>query len=136
MLLALSRGNHPMTLDFNENDCARESHPGVWVFKGKYAVLLVIGAALFLMLFRICASSGIDFLPNVAISLIPTGLMAAWVAFFVNGKLPSYTQDLLIFGRFLFRSWLYRQGIIHRPPGFAISSPPPLHPDEFNEEAR
>ena len=122
------------SLEFNDNDCARESRPGVWIFQGRYAVLLVIGASAFLMLFKIVSNAGFDFLSTVAISLVPLALMSLWVAFFVNGKPVSYTYDLLLLGRFRFRAWLYRQGIIHRAPGFALLSPAPPHPDEFNSE--
>jgi hypothetical protein len=118
-------------LEFNENDCAREGKPRFWVFQGRYAALVVVGAFLFLMLFKILSSAGVDFWPTVAVSLIPMGLMALWVTTCVNGKAPSYTLDWLLFGRFKLRCWMFRNGIIQRAPQFNIRVARPPHPSEY-----
>ena len=56
------------------NDNAREGRPGVWIFQGRSVVLLVIGAGLFVGLFRILDFAGIDLPLNFALSLLPLAM--------------------------------------------------------------
>ena len=104
------------------NDNAREGRPGVWIFQGRSVVLLVIGAGLFVGLFRILDFAGIDLPLNFALSLLPLALMTVYVWRFVNDKPASYAQDLLAWHLFRFRQWLYMNGALDRPPSFWIRS--------------
>jgi hypothetical protein len=123
-----------MELGYNPNDCARQAHPSFGVFRGRYAALVAVGALMALMVFFALSRAGVDFFPTLAISLVPMGLMAAWVILFVNGKPKSYTFDLMLFGRFVFRVWLYRNGLIPRPPMFNIAPIKPEHPTKWSHE--
>jgi hypothetical protein len=120
-------------LEWNDNDAARqEARPSFGIFRGRYAVLVVAGALCFLMLFKILSSWGVDFGPTIVLSLLPMGLFTLWVATCVNGKAPSHTFDLMLLGRFVFRCWMFRHGIIQRAPALNIRVPAPPHPSEFN----
>jgi hypothetical protein len=68
------------SLEFNDNDSARQAKPSFGIFRGRYAVLVVVGALCFLMLFKILSSWGVDFGPTIALSLMPMGLFTLWVA--------------------------------------------------------
>jgi len=120
----------------NANDNAREGRPGVWIFQGRSVVLLVIGAGLFVGLFRIMDFAGIDLPLNFALSLLPLGLMTLYVWRFVNDKPVSYAQDLLAWHLFRFRQWLYTSGALDRPPPFWIPSAELPAPAQFKEESR
>jgi hypothetical protein len=119
------------SLEFNDNDNAREGKPRFWVFRGRYAVLVVVGAILFMMLFGILSHMGVDFVPTLVLSTVPMALFALWVAFFVNGKPDSYSWDLLLWGRFKLRVWLFRHAILPYPPQFNLRALAPAHPTEY-----
>ena len=118
-------------LEWNDNDCAREARPRLWMFRGRYTVLVVVSAMLFMMLFGIFSHLGVDLVPTIALSLAPGGLSVLWVVTCVNGKPESYTWDLLLFGRFQLRQWLFSQGVIGRPPEFNLRGLAPQHPTEY-----
>jgi hypothetical protein len=118
------------------NDNAREGRPGVWIFQGKSVVLLVLGAGLFVGLFRILDFAGIDLPLNFALSLLPLALMTVYVWRFVNDKPASYAQDLLAWHLFRFRQWLYMSGALDRPPSFWIRSGELPAPAQFKEESQ
>src|SRR5580704_11711406 len=125
-----------MPLEMHANDNAREGRPGVWIFQGRSVVLLVIGAGLFVGLFRILDFAGADLPINFALSLLPLGLMTVYVWRFVNNKPVSYAQDFLNWHLFRFRQWLYMSGVLDRPPSFWIRNGAFPVPDEFKEENR
>ena len=123
-----------MPLEMHSNDNAREGRPGVWIFQGRSVVLLVIGVAAFVALFRMLDAAGVDLPFNIALSLLPLALMAFYVWRFVNDKPPSYAQDLLFWHLFRFRQWLYMQGAIDRPPSFWAKSGELPAPNQFKEQ--
>ena len=86
-----------MALPIHSNDNAREGRPGLWIFQGRSVVLLVVGVAAFVGLFRTFDSTGLDLPINAVISLVPLLVMGAFVQFFVNGKPASYAFDSLLF---------------------------------------
>ena len=123
-----------MPLQMHSNDNAREGRPSVWIFQGRSVVLIVIGAGLFIGLFRILDVAGVDWPLNIALSILPLALCAFFVWRFVNGKPPSYAWDLLILSLWRFRSWLFLKGALDRPPAFWIRGQMPRHPNEFSSE--
>ena len=124
-----------MPLELHPNDNAREGRPRVWIFQGRSVVLLVIGVGLFVGLFRILDVVGIDWLPDVLISLLPLALTTLFVWRLVNDRPSSYAADLLAWHLFRFRQWVYRRGALHRPPSFWIRCGELPHPDQFKEES-
>jgi hypothetical protein len=124
-----------MALELHPNDNAREGRPGIWIFHGRSAVLLVIGAGAFVGLFRILDAAGVDWVLNIVISLLPLALMTFYVWRFVNDRPASYAADLLAWQLFRFRQWIYRRGALARPPSFWIRPVAFLHPSQFKEES-
>jgi hypothetical protein len=118
----------------HSNDNAREGRPSLWIFQGRSVVLLVIGAGVFIVLFRILDATGVDWLLNIYLSILPLGLTTLYVWLFVNGKPSSYACDLLMFAIWRSKSWLYLNGALDRPPAFWIRSRSPRHPSEFSSE--
>ena len=116
-------------------DNAREGRPGVWIFQGRSVVLLVIGAGLFVGLFRILDFAGVDLPLNFALSLLPLAMMTVYVWRFVNDKPVSYAQDLLAWNLFRFRQWLYMSGALDRPPSFWIRNGELPASAQFKEES-
>jgi hypothetical protein len=126
-----------MALQLRPNDNAREGRPSVWIFSGRSVVLLVIGVALGISLFRIASVQwGLETIPSLVIGILPLGLITAFVAFFVNGKPESYAIDLAFWGLFRLHSRLYVTGIIDRTPEFWIRPKSPRHPSEFSVKGR
>ena len=125
-----------MSLEIHANDNAREGRPGVWIFQGRSVVLLVIGAGLFVGLFRILDFAGADLPLNFPLSLLPLALMTVYVWRFVNDKPVSYAQDLLTWHLFRFRQALYMSGALDRPPSFWIRSGALPASDETKGESR
>ena len=66
-----------MALQMHSNDNAREGRPSVWIFQGRSVVLLVIGAGMFIGLFRILDAAGVDWPLNIAVSILPLALMCS-----------------------------------------------------------
>jgi hypothetical protein len=108
----------------------------VWIFQGRSVVLLVIGAGLFVGLFRILDFAGADLPLNFSLSLLPLTLMTVYVWRFVNNKPVSYAQDLLTWHLFRFRQGLYISGVLDRPPSFWIRSGVLPFSNETKEESR
>jgi hypothetical protein len=125
-----------VSLEIHANDNAREGRPGVWIFQGRSVVLLVIGAGLFVGLFRILDFGGVDLPLNFAVSLLPLAMMTVYVWRFVNDKPASYAQDLFAWHLFRLRQWLYMSGALDRPPSFWVRSGLLPAADEFKEESR
>ena len=120
-----------MALAIHSNDNAREGRPGLWIFQGRSVVLLVVGVAAFVALFRIFDSAGLDLLINAVISLVPLLVMGAFVQFFVNGKPASYAFDSLLFLIWRAKGCLYMAGCLDRPPVLWILTRKPAHPKEL-----
>ena len=125
-----------MALQMHSNDNAREGRPRVWIFQGRSVVLLVIGAGIFVGLFRILDAASVDWPLNIAVSILPLALCALFVWRFVNDKPSSYAWDLFMLGVWRCRSWLYLKGALERPPAFWIRGCLPRHPSEFSSEGQ
>ncbi len=123
-----------MPLELHPNDNAREARPGLWIFQGRSVVLLVVGVGAFVAVFRMLDFVGVDWPLNVVVSLLPLALMTAYVWGFVNGKAPSYAQDLLVLNLFRFRQWMYLRGVLNRPPQFWVMDRKPAHPNQFKKQ--
>jgi hypothetical protein len=54
-----------------------------------------------------------------------------FVKFFVNDKPPSYAFDLLLFKIWRFKTWLFKAGVLSRPPGLWFLPEIIRHPKEF-----
>jgi hypothetical protein len=121
-------------MQMHSNDNAREGRPSLWIFKGKSVVLLVIGAGVFIALFRMLDAAGVDWPLNIALSILPLLVTTAYVWRFVNGKPSSYAWDLLMFAIWRSKSWLYLNGALDRPPALWIRARLPRHPSEFTSE--
>jgi hypothetical protein len=122
-----------MSLELHPNDNAREGRPGVWIFRGRSIVVLVIGVGLFVGLFRILDAGGVDWPRNIVISVLPLALMTLCVWRLVNDRPSNYAADLLAWQLFRFRQWSYRRGALSRPPSFWIRCGELPHPDQFKE---
>jgi hypothetical protein len=105
-----------MALEMHSNDCAREGRPAIWIFSGQAVVLLVIGVAVFVALFRILSSMDVDWPVNIVVSLLPLSVITLLVHLLVNGRPPNYAGDLLLFLVWRLRSRLYLVGAIDRAP--------------------
>ena len=121
-------------LELHPNDNAREGRPGIWIFSGSSVVFLVVGVGVFVALFRILDSAGVDWYVNIFISLLPLAGLALYTWCFVKDKAPSYSQDLLGWRLFRIRQWLYKHGVLERPPAFWIRPGALPVPAEFNKE--
>src|SRR5207249_7895483 len=84
------------SLEIHPNDNAREAKPGIWIFQGRAVAVLVLGAAVFIALFRMLAAIDIDWPAALVISLAPLTLMTIAVHLLVNGRAPSYASDLVL----------------------------------------
>ena len=120
-----------MALPIHSNDNAREGRPGLWIFQGRSVVLLVVGVAAFVALFRTFDSAGLDLPINAVISLLPLVVMGAYVQFFVNGKPASYAFDSLLFLIWRTKALLYMAGCLDRPPVLWIVTGKLVHPKEL-----
>jgi hypothetical protein len=118
----------------HSNDNAREGRPSLWIFQGRSVVLLVIGAGVFIVLFRMLDAAGVDWPLNISLSILPLAVTTLYVWRFVNGKPSSYAWDLLMFAIWRSKSWLYLHGALDRPPAFWIRARLPRHPREFTSE--
>ena len=131
-----SSGNYsglskPMALKEHMNNCARLAQPGIWIFRGKAMVLLVIGFALFILIMQCLRAVQLEMPIAIVISALPTLGLTAFVKFFVNDKPPSYAFDLLLFKIWRFKTWLFKAGVLSRPPGLWFLPEIIRHPKEF-----
>jgi hypothetical protein len=117
-----------MPLEIHPNDNAREAKPGIWIFQGRSAALLVLGAAIFIALFRVLMTLDIDWPEALLISLAPLGAMTVSVHLLVNGRSPSYASDLALLGIWRFQVRLYMAGALDRPPELWVRNSKPMHP--------
>jgi hypothetical protein len=117
-----------MPLEIHPNDNAREAKPGIWIFQGRAVALLVLGAAIFIALFRVLMAIDIDWPAALAISLVPLAVMTLSVHLVVNGRPRSYASDLALLGIWRLRVWLYLAGALERPPELWVRNRKPIHP--------
>lgn len=115
-------------IQLHPNDNAREAKPGIWIFQGRAVALLVLGAAIFLALFRILMASDIDWPAALVISLAPLAIITVVVHVLVNGRPPSYTSDLALLAMWRSRVRLYMAGALDCPPELWVRKPKPIHP--------
>ncbi len=118
-------------LELHDNSVAREAKPGLWIFRGKSVVLLVIGVGLAVVIFQILYARDLDWYLAVPISLLPLIIMSAAMVFFVNGRPQSYVNDLLLLGVWRFKTWLYLRGMKDRASELWIPDSATNHPKEF-----
>jgi hypothetical protein len=115
-------------LELRPNDNAREARPATWIFQGRAVALLVLGAAIFIALFRVLMAMDLDWPAALVISLSPLGIMTLVVHCLVNGRPPSYASDLVLLSIWRFRSRLYLAGALDRPPELWVRNDKPPHP--------
>jgi hypothetical protein len=120
-----------MALKEHMNNCARLAQPGIWIFRGKAMVLLVIGFALFILIMQCLRAVQLEMPIAIVISALPTLGLTVFVKFFVNDKPPSYAFDLLLFKVWRFKTWLFKVGVLSRPPGLWFLPEIIQHPKEF-----
>jgi hypothetical protein len=120
-----------MALEMHSNDSAREGRPALWIFEGRSVAFLVGGVAAFVALFRMCDAAGLDWYFSAGLSLLPMALAILYVAFFVNGKPPTYSLELLLFALWRLRCRLYKAGLLDAPPQFWVRKRKPGHPNQF-----
>jgi hypothetical protein len=120
-----------MPLELHSNDNAREGRPGVWIFQGNSVVLLVVGVAAFIALFRILAAAEVDWPFALVLSFTPLLALAAYVHLMVNGRAPSYAADMLLFFLWRVKVRIHLAGALDRPPQFWVKGSRPRHPSEF-----
>ena len=118
--------NLPFQLHANDN--AREAKPAVWIFQGQAVVLLVLGVAIFIALFRVLTASDVDWPVALVISLGPLGFVTLVVHLLVNGRPPSYARDLALLAIWRLRVRLYMTGVLDRPPELWVRMRKPIHP--------
>jgi hypothetical protein len=120
-----------MALKEHMNNCARLAQPGIWIFRGKAMVLLVIGFALFILIMQCLRAVQLEMPIAIAISALPTLGLTVFVKFFVIDKPPSYAFDLLLFKIWRFKTWLFKAGVLSRPPGLWFLPETIRHSKEF-----
>ena len=94
-------------------------------------VLLVIGFALFILIMQCLRAVQLEMPIAIVISALPTLGLTVFVKFFVNDKPPSYAFDLLLFKIWRFKTWLFKAGVLSRPPGLWFLPEIIRHPKEF-----
>ena len=120
-----------MALKEHMNNCARLAQPGIWIFRGKAMVFLVIGFALFILIMQCLRGVQLEMPIAILISALPTLGLTVFVKFFVNDKPPSYAFDLLLFKIWRFKTWLFKAGVLSRPPGLWFLPEIIRHPKGF-----
>jgi hypothetical protein len=116
-------------LELHPNDNAREAKPGIWIFQGRAVALLVLGAAIFITLFRVLMAIDVDWTAALVISLAPLAVMTLAVHLLVNGRPPSYASDLALLAIWRLRVRLYMAGALDRPPELWARMRKPIHPN-------
>ena len=120
-----------MALKEHMNNCARLAQPGIWIFRGKAMVFPVIGCALFILIMQCLRAVQLEMPIAIVISALPALGLTVFVKFFVNDKPPSYAFDLLLFKIWRFKTWLFKAGVLSRPPGLWFLPEIVRHPKEF-----
>jgi hypothetical protein len=121
-----------MALELRPNDNAREGRASVWIFSGRSVVFLVVGVGLGIALFRLSnAAWGFDVLSSLLIGIMPLAAITLFVQVLVNGKPPSHAWDVTCWGVWRLHAWIYRTGIVDRPPQFWVRGREPRHPNLF-----
>jgi hypothetical protein len=115
-------------LELHPNDNAREARPAIWIFQGRAVALLVLGAAIFIALFRVLMAIDVDWPAALVISLCPLGIMTLVVHYLVNGRPPSYASDMALMSIWRLRTRLYLAGALDRPPELWVRNEKPPHP--------
>ena len=117
-----------MPLENHPNDNAREAKPGIWIFHGRAVGLLVLGAAIFIALFRVLAAIDIDWPAALVVSLGPLAGITLVVHLLINGRPPSYVSDLAQLGIWRFKVRLYLARALGRPPELWVRNRKPINP--------
>jgi len=112
------------------NDNAREARPGVWIFKGKFMVLLVVGVAIFVGLFRIFSACDLDWFIALPLSLVPLGGLTL-IVYWVRGKSDSWAIDLFLWQIWKLLSSAYMAGLLDKPVPLWMQGRALPHPREF-----
>ena len=120
-----------MALELHPNDCSRHAKPGIWIFQGRSVICLVIGAAAFISIFRVLYALYVDWFIALPVSLVPLALMTLIVHFLINGRAPSFAEDLLFQKIWEFKTWLYLSGCLDKAPLLWIEFRKPQHPFLF-----
>jgi len=121
-----------MGVELRPNDNAREGRPSVWIFSGRSIVYLVVGVGMGIALFRLANMVwGFDVLSSLVIGTMPLAAITLFVQVLVNGKPPSHAWDMMCWGLWRVHAWVYRSGILDRPPQFWVSGKKPRHPQLF-----
>lgn len=120
-----------MPLELHSNDNAREARPGLWIFSGKWVVLLPVGIFLFIGIFRILMSLQVDWFLTLPIALMPMVAFTVFVWTFVNGKAASYATDMWLLALWRLKAKLYLAGMWDRAPVLWSRAKIPMHPNEF-----
>jgi hypothetical protein len=120
-----------MPLELHSNDTAREARPGLWIFQGKCVVLIPLGVAAFILIFKALASLDVDWYLTLPLATLPMLGFTLFVWLFVNGKPSSYASDLWLLKLWRFKCWLYLHGYLDRPPLLWVERKAPQHPKQF-----
>ena len=121
-----------MGVELRPNDNAREGRASVWIFSGRSIVYLVVGVGMGIALFRLANMVwGFDVLSSLVIGTMPLAAITLFVQVLVNGKPPSHAWDMMCWGLWRVHAWVYRSGILDRPPQFWVSGKKPRHPQLF-----
>jgi hypothetical protein len=120
-----------MPLQMHSNDAAREAKPGIWIFSGKWVVLLPFGVFAFILIFKILMSLYMDWWLAAPIALLPLGLATLFVLTLVNGRPASFATDLLLLGIWRSKTWLFLHSCLDRSPELWRRSAKPMHPLKF-----
>lgn len=116
-------------MEIHPNDCARESQPSVWIFRGKSIGWLVVAGGVAWLTYAI-VSPWVDWWIALAIAVLPLGVVTAWTHYLVNSRPPSYCDDLINQSVWRSAAWLFRHGGLTCPPILWKSRDVP-HPAEF-----
>jgi hypothetical protein len=120
-----------MATELHANDTSRQAEPAIWVFRGKSIGFLAIGVLCFIGLFRLFSIWYIDWWIAGVISLMPLGAMTLIVHIFVNGRSPSHLTDWLFLESWKFKTWIYMNACLDKPPCLWVESRKPKHPSLF-----
>jgi hypothetical protein len=105
--------------------------PGVWIFKGKWVVLLPVSVFCFITIFKLLMALAIDWFWCIPVALLPALGAVAFVHFCVNGKPSSWVWDSWLFALWSIKTRLYFDGYLYRAPLLWIKTKPPAHPNNF-----
>jgi hypothetical protein len=117
-------------LEMHDNATSREAKPGLWIFTGRFLILLVASAAAFIAIFQSLNAFGFDLITSLVISLLPALVSALFVAM-IRGKPPSYSTDVLLLWVWRMKTWMHQAGMKERASLLWIEDRAETHPKEF-----